>query len=75
MRGAGLALTCRTAEEWERTLERLMDDEPARREAGERGRSHAEEAYGEVGLLARWDGVMRSVLRADVVSAPPPSFV
>jgi len=75
MREAGLALTCRTPEEWERTLERLMDDEPARREAGERGRAHASEAYGESGLLAKWDGVMGSVLRADAVPAPPPALI
>lgn len=62
MRGAGLALTCRTPEDWERTLERMMEHEPARREAGERGLAYARQAYGEAGLLAKWDAVMASVL-------------
>jgi glycosyltransferase involved in cell wall biosynthesis len=62
MRAAGLSLTCRTEAEWLEMLERLMLDEGLRREAGRLGAAHAEAAYGEAGLLARWDDVFRSVL-------------
>jgi len=61
MRAAGLSLTCRTEDEWLTTLERLMLDENPRREAGRLGAAHAEAAYSESGLLARWDDVFRSV--------------
>lgn len=65
MRGAGLSMTCRTAEEWLNMLERLLDDETARREAGQRGLAYAGEAYGEASLLSKWDAVFESVLRAE----------
>ena len=62
MRAAGLSMTCRTQEEWFALLERLMLDEDLRRQAGIRGAAHAEAAYGEAGLLAKWDDVFQSVL-------------
>jgi glycosyltransferase involved in cell wall biosynthesis len=61
MRGAGLAMTCRTTEDWIRTIERYMGDEAARREAGERGRAYAEANYSESRLLSQWDAVFASL--------------
>ena len=62
MRGAGLAMTCRTTDDWVRTLERYIDDEQARREAGQRGMAYAHAAHGEPRLLQKWDDVFASVL-------------
>ncbi len=61
MREAGLDMTCRSEDEWVRTLERLMDDEEARRSAGRRGREHVTTAFAEERLLAKWDGVFASL--------------
>ncbi len=61
MRGAGLAMTCRTTEDWVRQIELYMGDESARREAGERGRAFAEANYSEARLLGQWDAVLASV--------------
>jgi glycosyltransferase involved in cell wall biosynthesis len=58
----GLKMACRTAMDWQNTLERYMNDEHARREAGERGRAFVERTYGEERLLAQWDAVFASVL-------------
>lgn len=65
MRGAGLALACRTPDEWEKVLERIMDDESVRREAGERGLAYAGVAYGEAGLLAKWDAAIDPLIRTE----------
>lgn len=59
--GAGLPMACASPDEWEKTLERYMLDESARRAAGEAGRRYAEAHYGEERLLALWDGVFGSV--------------
>jgi glycosyltransferase involved in cell wall biosynthesis len=61
MKGAGLPMTCRTTEDWVRVLERYMDDEAARREAGERGRAYAESHWSEESLVSQWDAVFDSV--------------
>jgi len=61
MRGAGLELTCRTTADWVRALERMVDDEGARREAGRRGRAFAETHHSEAALLGRWDAVFASL--------------
>ena len=64
MRAAGLALTCRTDDDWTGKLEWLMDDEAARRAAGQRGLAHAREAYSEASLTAKWDAVVEPMLAA-----------
>jgi glycosyltransferase involved in cell wall biosynthesis len=61
MTGAGLDWTCTTADDWARTLERAMDDEAARRAAGERGRRFALAEHGEDRLVGRWDRALASV--------------
>jgi hypothetical protein len=61
MKEAGLAWTCRGEADWIATLERLMGDEAARRDAGERGRVYADRAYGEAVLLEKWDRVFESL--------------
>lgn len=63
MRGAGLAMTCRTPDAWVSMLERLMDDESARREAGQKGLAYAREAYSEASLVSKWDAVVEPLLR------------
>jgi len=64
MRGAGLAMTCSTPEEWVVMLERLLNDEAARRDAGQRGLAYAQEAYSDPGVVGKWDRLLDSVLRA-----------
>jgi glycosyltransferase involved in cell wall biosynthesis len=62
MAGAGLSMACRDAEEWRETLEKYMDDEEARRDAGRRGRDFVEANHGQERLLAQWDELFQSVL-------------
>jgi hypothetical protein len=57
-------MACRTPEEWTDTLERFMDDESARREAGEQGRRFAERYYSEEAILGQWDGVFASLFES-----------
>jgi hypothetical protein len=62
--GAGLEHTgmlCATADEWTRAIERFIDDEAVRREAGEKGRAFAEAEHGEGRLAERWDVALASV--------------
>ncbi len=61
MQGAGLDLTCRDKEQWLSTLECLLADETARRDAGCRGKTYADREFGEGRLLARWDAVFTSL--------------
>jgi hypothetical protein len=44
-----------------RVLERYLDDEAARREAGERGRAYAESHGSEERLISQWDAVFDSI--------------
>lgn len=62
MQRAGLAMTCRTPAEWVSTLERLMEDEPARRAAGQTGLAQARETYSEASLVSKWDTVVGPIL-------------
>ena len=61
MAAAGLDMACRTDEEWTRGLERCMDDEAVRRDAGQRGREYACQTYTVENLLRRWDDAFSSV--------------
>jgi glycosyltransferase involved in cell wall biosynthesis len=61
MGAAGLDMACRTDEEWTRTLERCMDDEAARRDAGRRGHEYAVKTFAVESLLRRWDDAFSSV--------------
>ena len=62
MQGCGLSMTCQTTQDWVRVLERYMEDETARREAGQAGMAYAAEAYGDEVLLKRLDNVFESVV-------------
>jgi hypothetical protein len=61
MRGAGLAMTCRSEPEWVAAIERFMGDESARREAGQKGLAFASEAYSEASTVVKWDEVFNSL--------------
>lgn len=61
MEGAGLDMTCVTAEDWTRWIERCMDDEELRRSAGTAGRSYALRTHGETQLMERWDAALTSI--------------
>ena len=59
----GLAMTCRTQDEWFKTLEKYMNDETARKEAGQKGKAFVEKNYSEEIMLSKWDDLFSSVLR------------
>lgn len=61
MHQCDLRMTCRTLQEWGDTLERFMDDESARREAGERGRVFAEKHHSDEAILGQWDKLFASL--------------
>jgi len=62
MEGAELPMSCRSADDWRRALQRYVFDEEARADAGRRGKAFAEARFSEAKLLAQWDGVFESVL-------------
>ena len=62
MRDADLeSFVCSDRAEWIAALERMMNDEGLRNEAGERGRQVAERHYNTESLFARWDVVFASI--------------
>jgi hypothetical protein len=61
MAAAGQTLCCRTEAEWSKALEQLVEDEPARRDAGQGGRAFVEREYADERLLSAWDAVLASV--------------
>lgn len=62
MRDSGVHMACRTPQDWAQMLERYMDDEGARRAAGQRGKQYAEQHYSVEKMLSQWDEVFASVL-------------
>ncbi len=58
---AGIDLACANADEWERVLAQLAQDETVRRQAGETGCRFAETRHSEAQTLARWDAVFHSL--------------
>ena len=61
MRRCHLPMACRTQVEWQQTLERYMNDEAARREAGQAGKRFAEEHYSEERIMECWDNLLASL--------------
>lgn len=61
MRAAGMDLTAGDEMHWQATLERLLGDEAARREAGTLGKAYTEREFSETALLDRWDTVFASL--------------
>lgn len=55
MAEAGLDLTCTTADEWEETLERVLDDEHLRVDAAAKGLGYVERCHDLESVLDRWD--------------------
>lgn len=62
MSECGLDMTCASLEEWQQKLEYYIDNETARKDAGQRARDFVEAEYSEEKLLARWDAAFASVL-------------
>lgn len=62
MKGAGLDMTCSTAEDWRIALRRYCGDETARQQAGTAGRAYVERHHSEDTLIEAWDRVVRSVV-------------
>ncbi|HSJ09303.1 MAG TPA: glycosyltransferase, partial [Longimicrobiales bacterium] len=60
MTAAGIDMACTTQQEWYDTLARMITDEAARRDAGERGRAWVEAEHAEARTLARWDAALLS---------------
>ena len=54
-------LACDSDADWLAALERLMTDEAARREAGERGHAYVTENLNTNRLLSLWDSVFASL--------------
>lgn len=57
MQAAGMDYSVQQGSDWLPMLERLLGDEAARREAGTRGKSYAEQNFSEGRTLAQWDRV------------------
>lgn len=59
---AGLGrFACDDLAQWRTALETLIDDEAARRDAGERGYAYVQDNLRKEHLLSLWDGVLASV--------------
>jgi glycosyltransferase involved in cell wall biosynthesis len=61
MRAASLDLASKNESDWFENLERLLNDEDARRQAGNMGRSYTESEFSENVLLARWDKLFETL--------------
>ncbi|MGH7838070.1 MAG: hypothetical protein ACREQC_09655, partial [Candidatus Binataceae bacterium] len=74
MQDCGLAMACQNASDWRETLERYISSELSRREAGQKGKTFAEQHYGEERMLAQWDSAFDSVLKTpgDLQNTFPP---
>jgi glycosyltransferase involved in cell wall biosynthesis len=54
-------LACESKKEWLTAIERMMNDETLRHDAGQAGKEYADSYYGEEVLLARWDVMFSSI--------------
>lgn len=54
-------LSCASESEWYEALTRAIDDVALRRDAGARGRTHAESHHSVAQLFGRWDALMASL--------------
>ena len=62
MDGAGLSMSCATQDSWVKILERYMDDERAREDAGNKGRAYALEYNNDEKILKQWDNLFESIV-------------
>jgi glycosyltransferase involved in cell wall biosynthesis len=58
----GLSMACQNSDEWFDTLDKYLNDESARREAGQKGKAFTEKYYSEEIMLSKWDELFASVL-------------
>jgi glycosyltransferase involved in cell wall biosynthesis len=61
MQGAGLNLTIRDERGWDTAIEKLMQNEALRHQAGRLGKDYTEQQYSEAMLLAKWDSLFESL--------------
>ncbi len=54
-------LACATKDQWLPSINHMLSDENARRDAAARGRTHAEVVHGPEAVLARWDDLFSSL--------------
>ena len=71
MRECGLAMDCRTDQEWEETLLGLLGNEEARRQTGQKGKAFVQKYHGEQTILKQWDTLFSSVLTSKERAAEP----
>jgi hypothetical protein len=59
---SGVSMACTTRQQWLEALHYYASNEPARRQAGQRGLAFAAERHSEAQTLALWDRTLESVL-------------
>jgi hypothetical protein len=62
MKAAGVDGVCHSPADWEEKLHALMNDEAARRQAGEAGRRYTQNEHSDARRLQQWDQMFASVL-------------
>ena len=63
MQKAGINnMSCSSTEEWVGVLERLMEDESAREQSGNKGYAYVTEEYSSERILSKWDEIFATVL-------------
>jgi glycosyltransferase involved in cell wall biosynthesis len=61
MDAAGVAMYCRTTEEWVLAIEGIMKNRVKREEAARRGKAFVDTNFSEAQLIAAWDEIFKSV--------------
>ena len=59
---AGLPMACQTQQDWQTALTRYIEDEAARKIAGQQGKAFVDTHHSEEHILAKWDALLLSVL-------------
>ena len=59
---ANLDMACRTKYEWNEKLLKYMNNETARRQAGEKGKAYTESYFSDEMIVDQWDNLIESVL-------------
>ncbi|MBT3367204.1 MAG: hypothetical protein HN472_00940 [Nitrospina sp.] len=58
---ANLDMACQTKSEWSEKLLKYMNDETARRGAGEKGKAYTDSFFSDENAIAQWDNLIQSV--------------
>lgn len=72
MKESGLAMACRTHQDWQGVLDQYFSSEEARRTAGRQGKEFVDRQHSEPAMLARWDDVLTSILSSPSIDDPSP---